>query len=129
MSWQSLVSTLQLIIRLGELSVFGVTEKTGLWRQSSMCSDTLDSRRCRRTLGVTFRFYRQTSTTFQHMQSSEPWAFPSFPILYLQAFSRATKFPVYSVPRAIQRTIPITDFDREENVKINLMILWHVFEV
>lgn len=48
--------TLQLIIRLGESSVLGATEKIGLWRQSSMCSDTLVSRRCRRTSGVMFRF-------------------------------------------------------------------------
>ena len=37
--------TWQLIIRFGELSMFGATKKTGLWRQSSVCSDTLDSSR------------------------------------------------------------------------------------
>lgn len=56
--------TWQLIMRLGELSALGATEKTGLWRQSSMCSDTLASRRRCRTSGLMFCFWRQGVAAF-----------------------------------------------------------------
>ena len=60
LAWQGLCHTWQLIIRLDWLSVLAATEKTGFWKQFSMCSDKLDSRRCCRMSGVTFLFYRHS---------------------------------------------------------------------
>lgn len=61
--WKSIkasqLSTWQLIIRLAEPSVFEAMEKTGLWRQFSMCSVTLFSRKHCSTSGVTFLCWGQ----------------------------------------------------------------------
>lgn len=62
--------TLQLIMRLGELSALEAMEKTGFWRQSSMCSVTLLSNKHCRDSRVTLLCWRRDEQTLMRCQIS-----------------------------------------------------------